>query len=703
MSLVIVESPTKARTIKGFLGSKYRVESSFGHVRDLPKSSLGVDVKKDFEIKYVIPKKAQKNVSALKEKAKSEKDIILATDEDREGEAIAYHLKIILSKNGDKNFKRIVFHEITKDAILESLENPRDIDLNLVDAQKARRVLDRLVGYKLSPLLWKKIARGLSAGRVQSVALKLIVDREKEIKNFKSEEYWEIFGKFRIDHGGHDHDHNHDNDNDKNKVIESQLTKVQGKKLEQFDIKNEKSANDIKEKILAIAGWLVTLAQKKETFKNPFAPYMTATLQQDAAYKLGFSAKKTMVVAQQLYEGLNIKGHSHVGLITYMRTDSVHLAQKAVAQIRDFIEKNFGRKYLNSSPRVYKNKSKLTQEAHEAIRPTHIHFTPEDIKNDLTPDQYKLYNLIWSRAVATQMSPAVFDSTVINIEDSQKEFTFETRGQILKFDGFLKIYLMRFKETELPEIFLNDKAQLLKLDPKQKFTKPPARFTESSLIKTLKDFGIGRPSTYAPIVDTLFKRQYIIKAEDKKLAPQEMGFAVSDLLSEHFPQIVDVNFTANMEDELDDIASGKKRLIPILNNFYGPFSKLLEEKYGEIEKREDEKTDRICAKCGSPVVIKIGRFGKFYSCSKYPECDFTENILNSTGVQCLKCKKGDMVERRTRKGKIFYSCSRYPDCKYAMWDKPTGNVCLNCGSLMGLTRWKKEKCSNKECATNVKV
>lgn len=697
MPLVIVESPTKARTIKGFLGSKYSVESSFGHIRDLPKSSLGVDPENNFAIKYVIPAKAKKNVRALKEKAKNEKEIILATDEDREGEAIAYHLKEILNqKNSSKDFKRIVFHEITKEAILEALKNPRDVDLNLVDAQKARRILDRLVGYKLSPLLWKKIARGLSAGRVQSAALKLIVDREREIQNFQPKEYWEIFGKFEVFHN--DNDASNDN-----KIIELQLKKINGEKLEQLAIENQNRARNIADQILAKKDWSVTLAQKKETFKNPLAPYMTATLQQDAAYKLGFSPKKTMLVAQQLYEGVDLSGARRVGLITYMRTDSVNLAQKAISQIRDFIENNFGKKYLNKSARVYKNKSKLAQEAHEAIRPTNINFTPENIKNDLSPDQFKLYNLIWSRTLATQMSAAVFDSTTIYIEDADKNFTFETQGQILKFDGFLKVYKMKFKEVQLPEIFLNDKAKLLELKPQQKFTKPPSRFTESSLVKTLKNLGIGRPSTYAPIVETLFKRQYIIKDENKKLVPQELGFAVNDLLAQHFPQIVDANFTAQMEDDLDQIAAGKKGLVVTLRDFYSPFEKLLKEKYEQIEKKEDEKTDRSCPKCGSPVVIKIGRFGKFYSCSKYPECDFTENILVSTKVQCPQCKQGEMVERKTRKGKIFYSCSRYPTCKYAIWEKPTGNICQVCGSLMGLTRWRKEQCSNKDCSSRSKL
>jgi DNA topoisomerase-1 len=688
MSLIIVESPTKARTIKGFLDSKYKVESSFGHIRDLPKSSLGIDIENNFEIKYVIPAKARKNVNALKEKAKKEQEIILGTDEDREGEAIAYHLKEILAdKKSNKRFLRIVFHEITKEAILEALSNPRDIDLNLVDAQKARRVLDRLVGYKLSPLLWKKIAPGLSAGRVQSVALKLIVDREKEIKNFKPTEYWEIFAKFKIN-------------NDNAKTLELKLVKINNKKIGQFDIKNKDEAENIKNKILTKNNWQVTLAQKKETYKNPLAPYMTATLQQDAAYKLGFSAKKTMMLAQQLYEGIKIKGQGQVGLITYMRTDSVNLAQKAVSQIRDFIEKKIGKNYLNKEVRLYKNKSKLAQEAHEAIRPTQINLTPEDIKNDLTGDQYKLYQLIWSRTLATQMAPAVFDSTLIQIEDNNKEFTFETNGQILKFDGFLKIYQMRFKENQLPEIFLNDQAEILELSPKQKFTKPPSRFTESSLIKTLKDLGIGRPSTYAPIIETLFNRRYIERDEKKKLVPQEMGFLVSDLLSEHFPQIVDVNFTARMEDNLDEIASGKKEYLPMIKNFYEEFEKLLKEKYQQIAKKEDQKTDKVCPKCGAPVVIKIGRFGKFYSCSRYPQCDFTDNIIISTGVQCPQCKEGEIVSRQTRKGKTFYSCSRYPQCKYAMWDKPTGEVCPKCGSLMGLNRWQKLKCSNKSCPTN---
>ncbi len=677
MNLIIVESPTKAKTIKQFLGKGFMVESSFGHVRDLPKSKLAIDTENGFEPQYIIVPKARKNVTALKEKVKKSDEVILATDEDREGEAIAWHLTEALKL---KNPKRIVFHEITKQAIEDALKNPREIDLNLVDAQQARRILDRLVGYKLSPLLWKKVARGLSAGRVQSVAVRLVVEKQKEIDQFKPEEYHTIEAEFKH-----------------NPNFVATLNKINNKTVDKLEIKNQKQAEDIIND-LTNAEYKIENIEKKEVKRNPFPPFTTSTLQQEASRKLRFSAKQTMFIAQQLYEGLPLENKKPVGLITYMRTDSLNLATSAISKTRELIEKDFGKKYLPLQPNFYKTKSKGAQEAHEAIRPTFPEYKPEDVKSYLNKNQFALYNLIWRRTIASQMNSAVFDSTSIDIS-AGNGYGFKANGNIIKFDGFLSVWSSKTEETILPELKVNEILDLLKLNSLQHFTQAPAPFTEATLIKALEEHGIGRPSTYAPTMETIQKRGYVTKTA-KYLYPSEIGVLVNGLLVEHFPEIVDIDFTANMENELDEIADGKKEWVPVIESFYKPFEKNVKQKYTDIVKKEvvDEKTDQVCEKCGSPMVIKTGRFGKFIACSNFPKCKNTKHIENSTDVKCPECKDGKILERKTRRGKIFFSCSKYPDCKFALWDRPTGELCPKCNSLLVTTRSRKIKCSNKDCA-----
>ena len=670
MNLIIVESPTKAKTIKQFLGKGFLVESSFGHMRDLPKSNLGIDIENDFQPKYIIIPKAKKIVAELKEKAKKSNEVILATDEDREGEAIAFHLAETLKL---KDPKRIVFHEITKSAIENALKNPRSIDMNLVDAQQARRILDRLVGYKLSPLLWKKIARGLSAGRVQSVAVRLIVEKQREIDGFKPEEYWSIDAEFE-------------------KGFLATLNKINDKIIEKLGIKTEQDTkeiiNDLKD-----AEYKIKDIEQKEIKKYPFPPFTTSTLQQEASRKLRLSAKQTMLFAQQLYEN---------GLITYMRTDSLNLATPAVSGVRNLIENNFGKNYLPEKPIFYKTKSKGAQEAHEAIRPTLPDKKPEDIKEQLDGHQYKLYKLIWERTIACQMTPAIFNSTSIDIGTSKSKknhiYGFKANGNTMKFDGFLKVWPTQTEDKILPELKKNETLELIKLIPSQHFTQPPAPYTEATLIKTLEEDGIGRPSTYAPTLDTIQKRGYVVR-KIKYLHPTEIGILVNDLLVENFPQIVDIEFTAKMEEEFDKIAEGETKWVPMIRNFYVPFAKNLEEKYGSIDKKEltEEKTDQVCEKCGSPMIIKTGRFGKFMACSNFPKCRNAKPIKSDIGIKCPKCKTGDVVERKTRRGKFFYGCSNYPKCDFALWDRPTGENCPKCSSPLVKTRFDKVKCSNKEC------
>lgn len=652
MQLVIVESPTKAKTISRFLGGDFLVKSSYGHIRDLPKTELGIDTENDFEPKYVIPTKARKVVSELKKDAKKSDSIILATDEDREGESISWHLVKALGIEKNKDIKRIVFHEITKSAIESALKKPRKIDQNLVDAQQARRILDRLVGYKLSPFLWKKVARGLSAGRVQSVAVRLIVEREREIEKFKPEEYWSITANL----------------DSKNKIFPATLIAIDGKSLEKLDIKNKESADSIVEDLDG-ADYTVKSVDKNEMARSPMSPFTTSTLQQDSARKLRFSAKQTMMIAQQLYEGIEIGDQGSVGLITYMRTDSVNLSEESLAKVKDYIIKEYGEKYLEQ--RRFKTKSKSAQEAHEAIRPTEPSLTPDSIEKYLTPQQFRLYNLIWRRFVASQMQKAIFDSTAIDIE--AKKYLFRANGSVMKFDGFLKIYPTKFEENELPVVESGEKLELKELLPEQHFTKPPARYNEASLIKTLEKEGIGRPSTYAPIISTIQTRNYVNKDRSRYFHPTEIGVMVNDLLVEHFPEVVDVKFTSKMENELDDVADGKNGWVPIIREFYEPFAEHLKIKYEEVSKEkvtQQEETDLICEKCGSKMIIKMGRYGKFTACSNFPTC---KNILKKdslnggaepekTGEKCDKCEEGEMVIRTGRFGK-FIACSRYPKCK----------------------------------------
>lgn len=672
-----MESPTKARTISRFLGKDFVVDSSFGHIRDLPSSKLGVDVEHNFEPQYLIPLKARATVKKLKAEAEKSDKIILATDEDREGESIAWHLEQALDLDGKgksskkkktvpqekKLVERIVFHEITKRAIEDALKHPRKIDLKLVDAQQARRILDRLVGYKLSPFLWKKFYRGLSAGRVQSVAVRLIVEREREIEKFKPEEYWSIsaiLSKL----------------GDAKNKFETHLYKKGEKIYEKLEIKNDQDAKNILADLKG-AKWMVAGVEKRAVTRNPLPPFTTSTLQQAAFQRIGSSAKQTMRLAQQLYEGVELD-EGHVGLITYMRTDSLNLSEDSLREAKDFIKNIFGDKYLLSAPRKFKTKSKGAQEAHEAIRPTDPARTPESIKQFLDPKQFKLYDLIWKRFMATQMPSAIFDGLTIDadarLEKEKGNYTFRATGQVLKFDGFLKVYPVKFAEVNLPDLKKDEKLELLEIKPDQHFTEPPPRFSEASLIKILEKNGIGRPSTYAPTISTVQDRGYVQKNDKRQLAPTEIGFKVNDLLVEHFPKVVDIQFTAKMEGELDDVAEGKVEWQKLIGDFYHPFAKNLEEKYGEVKNQTViEETNEKCDKCGKPMIIRTGRFGRFMACSGFPDCKNTKAIKQepqTIGLKCPKCTEGDIIMKRTRRGKVFFGCSRYPDCDYASWTDP---------------------------------
>jgi len=671
MDLIIVESPTKSKTISKFLGSKYKVLSSYGHIRDLPKSKLGIDTENNFEPHYIIPIKARKKVKELKESLSKIDKVILATDEDREGEAIAWHLIFALKLEGEKEYKRIVFHEITKSAIEKALKDPRDIDANLVNAQQARRILDRLVGYKLSPLLWKKIMRGLSAGRVQSVVLKLIAEREKEIKDFIPQEYWTIVVNLEKETNP--------------LTFEANLIKKDKNIISKLDISNKKQAEEIT-KDLKNAEYKIVNIAKKEVKKNPFPPFKTSTLQQQAWVKFHFSSKKTMFLAQSLYEK---------GYISYHRTDSLNLSEESLSKAQDFIIKNYGKNYWAGLFRRFKTKSKTAQEAHEAIRPTNPEQNPEKLK--LEKQQFQLYNLIWQRFIASQMQQACFDSTQVDI--SAKNYIFRSNGQTLKFDGFLKVYQMKTEENELPLLEKNEVLKLKKLIPSQHFTQPPARYNEAGLIKVLEKQGIGRPSTYAPTLDTIQRRNYVNKDEKKRFKPTEIGILVNNLLSEHFPKIVDIKFTSQMEESLDKIAKGEKNWVKVLNDFYEPFKKNIEKKEKEIVKKYTaEETDEKCPECGSPLLIRWSRYGKFYGCSNFPKCKYKKSLSKpGLGIKCPKCQKGEIIEKRTKRGKIFYACNRWPKCDFALWDKPNGEICSKCGSLMVIDKKGKIKCSNKEC------
>jgi DNA topoisomerase-1 len=724
IKLVIVESPTKAKTISRFLGRGYKVESSFGHVRDLPKSRLGIDVDDHYTPKYIVPTKAKKRVSELKKLAKSAQEIYLATDEDREGERIGWDLLEILAPKKGVAVHRIAFHEITKDAIMHALENPRALDMAVVDAQQARRILDRLVGYELSPFLWRKIYRGLSAGRVQSVVVRMIVEREREIQAFNAEEYWTIdalFEKSGIE-------------------FEGALQAIDGKKIDKLEIKDQAAADSIM-KELVDGKYEVASIEQKDRKRAPSAPFKTSTLQQEANNRLGYSAKQTMMLAQQLYEGVSISGQS-TGLITYMRTDSLNLADKFLGEAESFIKETYGEKYANRT--TYTTKSKGAQEAHEAIRPTDATLTPEIAAPYLSSQQLKLYTLIWSRAVGSQMAPAQTKATTVDIATGK--YSFRATGSELLFDGWLKLYPDKSNEKILPHLKQGDAVNATQVTPVQHFTEPPARYTEAAIVKALEEKGIGRPSTYAPTLATVQARGYVRK-EERKLIPEEIGFLVNDLLVEHFPNIVDYDFTATMEQGLDDIADGSKEWEPLIDDFYKPFKKLLMEKDEEITKEDivQDTTDEICDKCGKPMQIKMGRFGKFLACTAYPECKTTKplgedgkaapeekidvqcelcgkpmvkkrgrfgeflgcsgypdcknivSIEKKTGVTCPLCNKGDIIEKRSKRGKIFYACNQYPECKNAYWSKPTGEKCPTCGSLLVYGAKNTIRCSSKEC------
>lgn len=720
---MIVESPAKAKTISGFLGKDYIVRASMGHVRDLPKSKIGIDTEKNFEPTYMISPDKKKVINELKGYMKSSKHLYIATDEDREGEAIGWHLLEAMKVDPKKkDVKRIVFHEITKDAIIKAIETPRQIDVDLVDAQQARRVLDRLVGYELSPLLWSKIRYGLSAGRVQSVAVRLVVEREREIRAFKPEEYWKVTAIFSTD----------------GQEFEAYLTKFNAK-----DLKMD-SESVVKKIMEALKGckFRVSSVEEKEVKRNPSPPFITSTLQQEASRKLGFSVKKTMMIAQQLYEGISHGKGTH-GLITYMRTDSVNLAAQALKQAKEVITKEYGKEYALENPRFYKGK-KGAQEAHEAIRPVDMTIKPADAEGSLSKDQYRLYDLIWKRTLACQMEQARLKAVGVDIsaekDDKETGYVFRATGQTIVFPGFIRVYV---EGSDNPEEALNNQDKLLpnlveeqfvekrSITPTQHFTKPPARYTEASLVKKLEAEGIGRPSTYAPTISTIITRGYIVK-EVKQLVPTDLAEVVTDMLVEHFPDIVDYKFTAELEEDLDMIAEGKKEWEPVIREFYEPFHKTIGEKQKSLKKSDIvnlETTDEKCDKCGSPMIVKLGRFGKFLSCSNYPECKNAKPIPGSEkkepekteadlelerklsgkkcdkcgelmeikrgrygtflgcsgypkckniqaivkliGVKCPECKDGQLVERRTKKGgRLFYGCNKFPKCKYATWEKP---------------------------------
>jgi DNA topoisomerase-1 len=679
-TLVIVESPSKAKTIEKFLGTRYRVIASVGHVRDLPKSKLGIDKEHDFEPNYINIRGKGDVIREIKKEGEAAGKIYLATDPDREGEAISWHIAYLLGL-GEDSANRIVFNEITKDAVIRAAESPRKIDMNLVDAQQARRVLDRLVGYEISPLLWKKIRYGLSAGRVQSAALKLIVDREREIRSFIPEEFWTIALQLKKLAG------------DK-KVFTAKLLQKNGEKI---TVRSKEESDDIIDTVKK-AGCTVTRVEKKERVRKPYAPYTTSTLQQDASSKLGWNTRRVMQVAQRLYEGVDVKGRGTVGLVTYIRTDSVRISAEAEAAAQNYLKENFGPEYAGNT--TYTNKKGASQDAHEAIRPSYVEITPESLKSSLDADLYKLYNLIWTRFVASRMASAVYDA--VSVDVTSGEYLFRATGSKLKFDGFLAVYSAAPEDEDgkmLPELEEGEALELKDITGEQNFTQPPPRYTESSFVKELEDKDIGRPSTYASIIGTLSDRRYIGK-EKKTIYPTELGFTVTEMLEEYFKEIVDAGFTASMEEKLDDIEEKGADWKRTVADFYGILEKELEVADAEIEKLQpkDELTDEICELCGKQMVKKHGRFGEFLACSGYPDCKNTKPIVESTGVACPVCGK-DIVARKSKRGRIFYGCSGYPDCRQIYWDKPTAQKCPQCGALMTEKKTKNGTlvCSNKDC------
>jgi DNA topoisomerase-1 len=750
--LVIVESPAKAKTIEKFLGKDYRVLASFGHVRALPSKQGSVDIESDFTPKYAVLPESRKHIDAIGKALKEADILLLATDPDREGEAIAWHLLAALGLDKKKRqlpVRRVVFHEITRDAIIHAVNNPRDISLDLVDAQQARSVLDYLVGFNLSPFLWKKIRYGLSAGRVQSVALRLICEREKEIGAFREQEYWTIAAQLATG---------------KKQSFTANLVEVRGKKLEKFDIPDRQAADGIVTALeqcqrSSTCDYRVGKVVRSERRRLPSPPFTTSTLQQEASRKLGFSAKKTMATAQKLYEGINL-GQEAVGLITYMRTDSVVLSDLAKTEAKELITALYGKEYALTKARVFKNRAKNAQEAHEAIRPTTMAKTPAELKQFLTPDQFKLYDLIWKRTVASQMAEALLDQTSVEIA-AGADFGFRATGTVIRFQGFMRLYIegvddeSEEKEGVLPPLVEGDILSLEKLLPEQHFTQPPPRYSEATLVKTLEEYGIGRPSTYASIMNTLVERKYV-RLEKKRFFPEDVGMVVSDLLVNHFTRYVDYNFTAGLEEELDRVSRGEEQWKPLLRGFWQPFSELLKQKEGEISKSDitTEATDEVCPDCGKPLVVKLGRRGKFIACSGYQEgCTYTRNIdkekeepaepvyseekcekcgnlmlvkdgrygkylacsgypackniqplvkPRGTGVVCPECREGELTEKKSRYGKMFYSCNRYPQCKFALWDLPVEKPCPKCGfPLLVKKVYKREgeflKCPKEGC------
>lgn len=681
-TLVIVESPAKAKTIEKFLGkSHYTVKASVGHVRDLPKSKLGVDIENNFEPQYINIRGKGDVIKELKKEAKKSKQVYLATDPDREGEAISWHLAHILNIEEDKEC-RIEFNEITKETIKKAIKSPRAINLNMVDAQQARRVLDRLLGYQISPILWQKVRKGLSAGRVQSVTTKLICDREKDINAFIPKEYWTI----EIDA--------------KTENNEDIALKFYGKSNEKIELENEEAVNSILEQIQN-QDLLVEKIESKSRRKAAPKPFTTSVLQQEAANKLSFTTKKTMMIAQELYEGIDVEGEGTVGLISYIRTDSKRISEEAKEKSKEYILDKLGESYYKKATDDKKKvkENKKVQDAHEAIRPTSVYRTPESIKSSLSKDQFKLYNLIWRRFVASQMEDSIFD--ILNVECKVGDFIFKATGSKMKFDGYTKIYNFIEREDKiLPAIEEGNKLNINEVIPNQHFTQPPARYTEASLVKTLEELGIGRPSTYVPTITTILNRGYVEK-QGTSLCPTELGVIVTNILEDNFQKFIDVDFTAQMENDLDTIEEGNTQWRSVVAKSYEPLKEAIETAIANVEKvNMDEETDEICENCGSNMVIKYGRFGKFMACKNYPECKNTKPLVNKIGVKCPICKDGDIILRKSKKGKPFYGCSSYPNCDFVSWSKPTGEICENCGSYMIEKVTKSETksvCSNKDC------
>ncbi|MDD3850145.1 MAG: type I DNA topoisomerase [Firmicutes bacterium] len=678
--LIIVESPAKAKTIKKFLGRSYKVEASMGHVRDLPKSQMGVDKERGFEPKFITIRGKGPVLERIKKEAKDVDRILLATDPDREGEAISWHLAYILDLDAGSPC-RIEFNEITKDAVKRAVKSPRPIDSRLVEAQQARRIVDRLVGYEISPLLWKKVKKGLSAGRVQSVALKLICDREDQIDSFVPQEYWRLFASLYKEN--------------KKDSLKVELHSRGGKKVTiSTKAEMEEVLKDIKGK-----GFVVSDIKKGKKKRSPYPPYTTSSLQQDAHNKLGFTAKRTMATAQQLYEGIEIKGAGSEGLITYMRTDSVRVSDTALGQVRDLIGKVWGKDYLPERPRYYKGK-KGAQDAHEAIRPASVGRTPESLKDSLTSDQFKIYSLIWKRFVASQMSDARYDTQSVSVECG--DYLFRASGLTLTFKGFLQVLEDNTdkKQERIPPLDKGDRLKVKKLEEKQYFTLPPARYTEASLIKSLEDDGIGRPSTYAPVISTILQRGYVEK-EKRSLVPTYLGKVVNEVMTEYFKDIVDVDFTADMEEKLDEIEENGLEWRKVVEDFYRPLESMVDRAEKKMEKVviKGKETDEVCELCGRNMVIKHGKYGKFLACPGFPECRNTKPLLEKVGVQCPKCG-GDIVIKRTKRGRIFHGCSRYPGCDFMTWNKPSDKKCSECGEQLWETKGKKNVapvCLNEKC------